>query len=141
MHVRRSIFTLFTVVFLSVSGVARAQEIAGRWQGTLDMGKDKLRVVLEIEKGDGSALKGQVYSIDQSPTPAPVTTLSLTGSMLKFTVDAYHASYEGTFNPDGNTITGNMTQGATKPLNFERATKETAWVVDPSPHKAQFIPV
>lgn len=142
MYVRRNLLTFFTIVFLLVSGVARAQEIAGRWQGTLILNtENKLRVVLQIEKGEDGALKGRAYSIDQSPTPAPITTLSLIGSTLKFTVDAYHASYEGTLSPDGKTITGNMTQGKMNPLNFERATKETAWVIDSSPHKAQFIPV
>ncbi len=102
---------------------------------------ETLRVVLDIEKGDASVLKGVAYSIDQSPSPASMSTLSFAGSILKFTVDAYRASYEGTLSADGKTITGTMTQGETKPLNFERATKETAWVIDPSPHKAQFIPV
>lgn len=117
-----------------------AQDIVGKWQGTLNTEK-KLRIIVEIEKGDGGALKGRAYSIDQSPTAAPITTLSFTGSTLKFTIDAIHASYEGTLNPDGKTIVGNLTQGKTNPLIFERATAETAWKTDPSPHTVQFVAV
>lgn len=117
-----------------------AQEIAGTWQGTVNL-PEKLRIVLQIDKAADDTLKGTVYSIDQSPDPAPVTTLSFASSTLKFTVDTFHASYEGTLSVDSKTITGTVTQGTPKPLNFERATQETAWKIDPSPHTVQMISV
>jgi len=122
-------------------GTLHAQQVVGNWQGTLNTENKKLRVVLQIEKGDDGALKGRAYSIDQSPSPAGLTTISLSGSTLKFAVDAFHASYEGTLSADGKTITGNFTQGKTNPLNFDRATPETAWKIDPSPHTVQFVTV
>ena len=140
LKVRRSYSAILIAVLVLIAGTGNAQDIAGRWQGTLSVPKP-LRVVLDIEKGSAGVLKGVAYSIDQSTSPASMSTLSFAGSTLKFTVDAYHASYEGTLSVDGKTITGNMTQGQTTSLNFERATKETAWVIDPSPHKAQFITV
>jgi pimeloyl-ACP methyl ester carboxylesterase len=140
MKARRLGFVWITAVILLVTAPLRAQEIVGKWQGTLNTEK-KLRVVIEIEKGDTGDLKGRAYSIDQSPTPAPITTLSFTGSTLKFTIDLFHASYEGTLNPDGKTITGNLTQEKTNSLILERATPETAWKIDPSPHKVQFVTV
>jgi pimeloyl-ACP methyl ester carboxylesterase len=70
-----------------------------------------------------------------------MTTVSFAGSVLKFTVDAVHASYEGTVSADGKTISGTLTQGKPLPLAFERATAETAWKTDPSPHTVQFITV
>ncbi|HEY2039075.1 MAG TPA: alpha/beta hydrolase [Edaphobacter sp.] len=142
MKIGRSYSIVLVAVLILMCGTGEAQEIVGRWQGTLSLNLPKpLRVVLDIEKSDAGVLKGLTYSIDQSPSPVPMTTLSFSGSTLKFTVDAFRASYEGTLSADGKTITGNMTQGQTKPLNFERATKETAWVIDPSPHKAQFVTV
>jgi len=140
MKVRISYSVILFAVLVLTAGIGNSQDITGRWQGTVNVPKP-LRVVLDIEKGDAGVLKGVAYSIDQSPSPASMSTLSFAGSTLKFTVDAYRASYEGTLSADGKTITGSMTQGQTKPLNFERATKETAWVIDPSPHKAQFIAV
>src|SRR5438874_365087 len=96
-----------------------AQDIAGSWQGTLDSAQ-KLRVILQIEKATDGVLKGTAYSIDQSPSPIPVTTISFASPTLKFTVDAIHASYEGTLSPDGKTVTGVFTQGKANPLVFER---------------------
>jgi len=129
-----------STVVLFFSGIIHAQEIAGKWQGTLNS-DEKLRIVLQIEKGDDGTLKGHLYSIDQSPGSVPATTLSFVGTTLKFTVDAFHVSYEGTLSPDGRTIAGNLTQEKADPLVFERATKETEWKIDSSPHKVQLIPV
>jgi pimeloyl-ACP methyl ester carboxylesterase len=128
------------VASLLVAGALQAQEIAGTWQGTLG-GENKLRVVIQIERGSDGVLKGRGYSIDQSPNPATLTTVSYEASTLKFTMDAMHISYEGTMGADGKTITGNLTQGKTNSLNLERTTQETAWKIDPSPHKVQFIEV
>lgn len=125
---------------LSIAVSLRAQEIAGTWQGTLDTGT-KLRVIVQIEKAADGTLKATAYSIDQSPNPTPVTTISFANPTLKFTVDPFHASYEGTLSPDGKTITGTLTQGKANPLVFERATKETAWKTDPSPHTVQMVSV
>ncbi|WP_255551123.1 alpha/beta hydrolase [Granulicella sp. dw_53] len=125
---------------LCIAATLCAQDITGNWQGTIDSGS-KLRVILQIEKTADGTFKGMAYSIDQSPNPTPVTTISFTNPTLKFTVDSLHASYEGTLSPDGKTITGTLIQGKANLLAFERATKETAWKIDPSPHTKQMIPV
>lgn len=137
---RRGLVWIVATIFLT-AGALQAQEITGTWQGTLSTGKEPLRVVLQIDKGSDGALSGKAYSIDQTPTPAGMTTVSFADSTLKFTVDAFHASYEGKMSPDGKSIAGTMTQGKAKPLNFERATQQTAWKIDPSPHAVQFIEV
>jgi pimeloyl-ACP methyl ester carboxylesterase len=125
---------------LCIAATLCAQDITGSWQGTIDSGS-KLRVILQIEKTADGTFKGTAYSIDQSPNPTPVTTLSFTNPTLKFTVDPFHASYEGTLSQDGKTITGTLTQGKANLLVFDRATKETAWKIDSSPHTVQMIPV
>lgn len=141
MRSRGIVCAFFAVVLVLLSGSLPAQEIAGNWQGTLDTGKQKLRLVLQIEKAADGSLKGRAYSIDQTPSPADLTTISFSNAALKFTVDSFHASYEGTMTGDGKTINGTMTQGEPKPLAFERATTETAWKIDPSPHTVQLIDV
>lgn len=129
-------------VCLLMAGLLHAQEIAGTWQGTLGAGEKKQRMVLKIERASDDVLKGSVYNIDQSSDPTPATTLSFSGSTLKITVDPMRASYEGTLSADGKTITGTATTpGKTNPLNFERATLETAWKTDVSPHTVQFVMV
>src|SRR6266550_2895531 len=118
-----------------------AQDLTGNWQGTLNTDKEKLRVILQVEKSEGASLKGTLYSIDKTPNGMPVTAMSFSDGTIKFSVDAFHISYEGKLASDGNIIAGTFTQGKPTPLTFERATKATAWQIDSSPHKVQLTPV
>ena len=136
--IRRIISSIAVLLFTSIS--IHAQDLTGNWQGTLNF-EQKLRIILQIEKGEGGSWKGAIYSIDQSTNSIPATTLSLTGPTVKFTVDPIHVSFEGVLSSDGNSIPGTFTQGKSLPLTLERATKTTAWAIDSSPHKVQFIPV
>ena len=132
---------LWLIVLATLSGSALcAQDIAGNWQGTLHADKG-LRVVLKISKSDKSGWNAMMYSIDQGPDGMAVTSITLQGSMLKFSIDPIHGSYHGKLSADGNSISGTWTQGPPLPLDFQRATKETAWSLDSSPHTVQFITV
>ncbi len=84
-----------------------------------------------------------LLSIDQSPDRGvglAATSFSLDRSDVKFVIGQAQGSYEGKLSADGSTITGTWTQLRSLPLEFRRATKDTAWG-DPSPHRALFIPV
>jgi uncharacterized protein (TIGR03435 family) len=71
-----------------------------------------------------------MYSIDQGASPINASSVTLTGSELKYSLDLMGATYQGTVSPDGNSIAGTWTQGPTPlPLTFVRATKETAWEI------------
>jgi uncharacterized protein (TIGR03435 family) len=110
-----------------------AQDITGTWQGTLHAGRD-LRTVLKITKGNGGALKAALYSIDQGGRPMPVTSISLQGSTVKYSVMILDGSYEGKLSSDGSTITGTWTQGNRPvPLILNRATAQTAWTLPEPP--------
>lgn len=129
---------VFAAAIILGGGLLLAQDATGDWQGTTS---EKLRVILQIRKGDDGTLKGVLYSIDQSPTPVTADQLTLTGTALKLTISAFHMAYEGTLSPDGKMIRGTLTQGKSNPLVFERASKETAWQTDSSPHRIQFVMV
>jgi hypothetical protein len=60
---------------------------------------------------------------------------------VKFALRFVQASYEGKLSADGNSITGTWIQGSRLPLNFQKATKATAWPLDASPHTVQFVTV
>jgi pimeloyl-ACP methyl ester carboxylesterase len=125
------------------ASLVNAQDISGDWQGTLKAGPRELRTILEVRKGDSGEWKAVLLSIDQSPDRGAgmaTTSFSLDGSHIKFAISQIHGSYDGTLSADGTTITGTFTQGLPLPLEFRRATKETAWT-DPSPHSVQFIAV
>ena len=122
------------------SGTLCAQDIAGDWQGTLKAGRD-LRVVVQIAKGESGDWKAMLYSIDQGPDGIPATSVTLQGSTVKLSIEALRGSYEGKLTSDGSAIQGTWTQGQPLPLELRRATKETAWQRDKSPHTVQFVSV
>ncbi len=127
---------------LALAGSALyAQDISGNWQGTLHAGPQDLRLIVEIAKADGGGWKASLFSIDQTTNAIPVSSVTLVGSNLVLTVDAVRGTYEGKLTADGASIAGTWTQGVPLPLELRRATKETAWDKDPTPHKIQFVSV
>src|SRR4051794_36868724 len=77
-----------------------------------------------------------MYSIDQTTDGIPTGRFK-----LKIDRRCNRGIYEGKIGPDGNSIEGTWTQGKPLPLNLRRATNETAWQRDPTPHTVQFITV
>lgn len=118
---------------LAFAGALQAQDLAGNWQGTLEVGKG-LRTVLKVTKDDGK-LKAQMFSIDQGGQPMTVSSISQTGTAVNFAITPIDVKYAGTMNPDGNSISGSATQnGQTHTMNFVRVTPENMWPI-PEPPK------
>lgn len=98
--------------------------------------------MLEVQNRTDGALRADLYSIDQSSNAITVESLTVNGSAISFQVPAIHGSYKGTLNSDRTAITGTWTQrNGAFALNFDRATKETAWALDQSPHKVSFVQI
>jgi len=136
-------FNRFMALTVFPALLAHAQDISGDWQGTLKTGAQELRILLQIANSDKGAWRATMLSIDQSPdrgAGTPVTSFSVDGSNIRFGIGAVRGSYDGKLSADGASISGTWTQGPGLPLEFRRATKETAWL-DPSPHRTQFIAV
>jgi uncharacterized protein (TIGR03435 family) len=130
----RARLTIFLVALVLCSGFVAAQTpavpsgIEGQWQGTLQLsGGRQLRIVLKVSRAADGSLTALNYSIDQSPQPMRTADVSLHGNVFHYAVPSLGNSYEGKLSADGNSITGNWAQ--TTPLNFARATKETAWEI------------
>ncbi len=99
-----------------------AATLEGEWQGTLDAGSAKLRVVLKIAKGKDGKLTGTMDSLDQNATGIPVSSIDQTGGAVKLELAAIGGSYAGKMNSGGTEITGEWKQGgALLPLVFKRA--------------------
>src|SRR4029434_5525546 len=118
------------VVILSMGVVqAQAQNVTGNWQGTLQAGKE-LRIVFVIANADGGGLRATMISIDQGGQGIPANTVTLQGSTLRISVSVINGNFEGTVSPDGQSITGNWSQGAgSLSLTLRKATGDTAWVI------------
>lgn len=121
-----------------------AQDISGDWQGTLHAVQGPLRTVLKISKSDDGGWNALMYSIDQGPDHGGIriNSITLQGSILRYSIDRINGSYEGKLSADGTSIAGSWTQNnGPRQLNFLRPTKATAWTVDSSIHSVQFITV
>ncbi|MGA7155473.1 MAG: TIGR03435 family protein [Acidobacteriaceae bacterium] len=130
----------FVACFALLCTALHAQDITGNWQGTLKTPNKDLRIILVIAKENG-ALKGSMYSIDQTAQPFKASSISLDGSILKVAVNLIGGAYEGKLSPDGNTITGTWTQGPNPmPLVLARATKTTAWEIPAPPPPPKLMP-
>jgi len=121
--------------------VSAAQDLAGDWQGTLS-GVRPLRLIVHVQRGDGSAWKATMSSVDQSPdwgAALPVDSLVVQGVSFKLAMSAARGTFDGTISPDANSIAGTWSQGTNQtPLTFARVTPEGAWK-DPAPHSIRFV--
>jgi pimeloyl-ACP methyl ester carboxylesterase len=106
---------------------AHAQGIAGQWQGSIQTPKP-LRVVLTVSNDSAGKLQAYFVPVDQSPDHYPVTTISMTHGALDFSIEMVHGNYHGRLSDDGSRIDGTWTQGASFPLEFQRATEATSWL-------------
>ncbi len=131
---------LWIVTFaLLAAGALRAQDLTGNWQGTLKASKD-LRMILVVTKEDGK-LQAKLYSVDETAQPFRVSSISQDGSTVKFAIELNGTTYEGKMNAGNNTIAGTWTQALTSlPLDFSRATKETAWEIPAPPTPRKLMP-
>jgi uncharacterized protein (TIGR03435 family) len=132
--------TLWMMALAVLQGTAlQAQDITGNWQGTLQPGQQKVRLVFKIAM-ENDKLTATIRTADQYSPPI-VTTITRDGSAIKVTIPAINGKYEGKLSADGNSIVGKVTQGAELPLNLVRATPETAWEIpEPPPPPKRMAP-
>ena len=84
--------------------------VVGSWQGVLDTGGTKLRLVVHIEDSDIGII-GKLDSPDQGQLGIGISELSFDGTNLVLGLPALGASYEGTL-VDGE-LKGKWSQGGT----------------------------
>ena len=69
------------------------------------------------------------------------SSVTFEGSTLKLAFDAIRENYEGKLSERNSSLKGTLTQGSALPLDLERATEESSWRRDRTPHKIQFVTV
>lgn len=122
---------LVALILLTASTV-RAQDVTGAWQGTLEAGGNKLRLVFTIA-ADGGALRGVAYSIDQTAQGIAAAPTFQAGT-LRIVIAALKGTFEGKLSADGTSIVGAWSQGGgSVPLTLAKATPETAWAIPAPP--------
>ncbi|HEV8417045.1 MAG TPA: TIGR03435 family protein [Bryobacteraceae bacterium] len=130
----KSLLRVVVTAVLALSPCLLSQELSGTWQGTLQVPRGTLRIVMKISKGDRGELKVVMYSIDEGPGGNASSSASLQDLNLKVTFPGNRAVYEGRLSADGRSIMGTWSQGQPLPLTLMLATAETAWAIpDPVP--------
>ncbi len=98
---------------------ASKKEIAGTWQGALNVGVP-LRLVVTLVKGADGTLTGTLISVDQGNAKIPLDTVAFNSGTLHFSIKSLTAEYEGKMSEDGQSIAGTFTQaGRGLPLTFK----------------------
>ena len=92
----------------------------GEWDGTLDAGGNKLRLVLHVHKGAAGETTATMDSVDQKANGIPVTGLAKAGDKVGFVIPPVGGKYDGTLAGDGQSIKGWWLQGAALPLTWTR---------------------
>ena len=121
------------VLFGICSAILYGQSLAGNWYGTLDAMGQKLPLVLHLSDSAGN-WKGTLDSPKQKANDIQMSTISVNGKKLRFTINKLQASYEGELN-DSMVIHGKFKQGTfTAELSFnqqETPQLETKKLQDP----------
>jgi pimeloyl-ACP methyl ester carboxylesterase len=91
------------------------------WQGVLDTGRAKLRLVLRLGKTSDGKWAAKMDSPDQGRNGLPIDEISLKDQTLYFEMNLIGAAYQGMLNPDKAEIRGEWRQqGRIWPLVFKR---------------------
>jgi pimeloyl-ACP methyl ester carboxylesterase len=119
---------LLLLAVITFATQAAAQDPAGEWLGSLDVGAAKLRLALHVEKKSDGQLGAVLDSLDQG-AKIPVDAVVFEGGSLRLDIKAIGGSYHGTMNADGSALQGTWSQGGRElPLTFQR--QETAFTLN-----------
>ncbi len=94
-------------------GAAATSRMVGNWNGTLEVGAVKLRVVFKISQAAGGALTAKMDSLDQGARDIPVNAVTVKDRALRLEVKAVDGVYAGTLDAAGTKATGQWIQGPT----------------------------
>lgn len=111
-------FGLSLAATLALASPAMAQSYDGDWTGTLQAGPQKLRLALHV-KTEKDGLTAVLDSLDQGAT-IPATAAKADGGELSILFLAVGGELKAKLSPDGQSLVGSWSQGATLPLTLTK---------------------
>lgn len=115
---------LLYMVLLSAMLSAQETRLDGMWQGVLDVGAAKLRIVFHFKTSDDGVITTTMDSPDQGAMGIPTTKTTFENNKLRVELKALAAEFNGTYDPKEGTIFGNWSQGGMDfPLLISRIDK------------------
>ena len=109
---KNSLLMLLFLLGLScqVFGQTPAKDFEGAWQGTLEAGGQKLRLLLTVTKSEAGAYAGKFDSLDQGAT-IPIDAITVNGDAVRWEIKSPAVVFEGVLNKERTELTGKFTQG------------------------------
>jgi hypothetical protein len=99
---------------------AAPSDIDGSWQGALDAGSTKLRIIYQIANTQ-EGLTAKMQSPDQTPAWSSAYPMSRSGASVTIPIKANGSTYEGKLSADLASIDGTFQQGGQSiPLTLKR---------------------
>ena len=111
-----SLLTLF-----SFCAYSQNSQFTGIWEGDLDAGVQKLRLVFTVSAAQ-AGVKLSMQSPQQSAREMPADTAFISGNLLNMEMKKFRISFSGRLLND-STIAGEFVQGAAFPLRLKKVEK------------------
>lgn len=99
---------------------AKPSAVDGVWLGSLDVGKQSLRVQITVKSDAGGHEFCSMDSLDQGTTGMNCEKVLFAAPAFSFDVPAVKGHWEGTLAGDGKELNGTWNQGQPMTLNFTR---------------------
>ena len=94
-------------------------DLVGRWEATIDVGKAKFRVDLNVNKSvDGKRLQVTLDLPDQGTKDVPVNALLYHQPDVRLEIDAWRLVFSGKLSGDGKAMSGDFVDGTR--MTFKR---------------------
>ena len=106
----------------SLASFAQQNKFVGTWEGDLDAGVQKLRMIFTISQKDNGQLKVTIQAPQQSPAQIPADTVFTDANKISLEVKMFKMSFSGTLVNDSS-LAGNFVQGATIPLQLKKVAR------------------
>lgn len=108
---------ILLTVFL-ISAASYAQNLLGTWNGQLEIGPQKLSLVLHLEQGENGEITCEMDSPDQGAKGIPAKILYISSDSLSVTINQIGMTYSGKL--DSGLIKGTFSQmGIELPLDLK----------------------
>src|SRR5436309_2673943 len=110
--------------------------LAGFWEGSLQVREIQLRLVLKISKTSDGSYVATMDSVDQGSRDIPVTSITVTNPVVRVEIKAIGGVFQGILSRNASEIAGTWQQGGTKlPLVLKRTDKPGAIAQSKDPAK------
>ncbi len=123
----RCLMFLFVAILAQWSstctGIAQQPTDPGKdstWQGTLDVGPAKLRLLLQLVRQEDGKYSGKLISVDQGNAVVELDSVEIIDRSLKLSCEQLQVEYSGTFDESFSIVSGTFIQGAEYPLELSR---------------------